>query len=48
MPSTGPGEALWKLSSEAVKPTLWNNDWDSSGLIIDDYLFGGGENSLVR
>ncbi len=38
-------EALWKLSSEAVKPTLWNNDWDSSGLIIDDYLFEGGENS---
>lgn len=38
-------EVLWKLSSEAVKPTLWNNDWDSSGLIIDDYLFEGGENS---
>lgn len=38
-------EALWKLSADAVKPTLWNNDWDSSGLIIDDYLFEGGENS---
>lgn len=38
-------EALWKLSSEAVQPTKWNNDWDSSGLVIDDYLFEGGENS---
>ena len=36
---------LWKLSSEAVSPTKWNNDWDGSGLVIDDYLFEGGENS---
>ncbi len=38
-------EALWKLNAEEVQPTKWNNDWDSSGLIIDDYLFEGGENS---
>ncbi|MEM7338824.1 MAG: PQQ-binding-like beta-propeller repeat protein [Actinomycetota bacterium] len=37
-------EALWRLSAEAVQPTLWNNDWDGSGLVIDDYLFIGGEN----
>jgi hypothetical protein len=36
---------LWKLSADAVKPTLWNDDWDGSGLVIDDYLFEGGENS---
>ena len=36
---------LWKLSADAVKPTLWNNDWDGSALVIDDYLFEGGENS---
>lgn len=36
---------LWKLSASAVKPVLWNDDWDGSGLIIDDYLFEGGENS---
>jgi outer membrane protein assembly factor BamB len=36
---------LWKLSADAVKPTLWNNDWDGSPLVIDDYLFEGGENS---
>ncbi|GLH96976.1 hypothetical protein Pa4123_22500 [Phytohabitans aurantiacus] len=36
---------LWKLSAKAVSPTKWNDDWDSTGLIIDDYLFEGGENS---
>ena len=41
---TAPRE-LWKLSADAVSPTMWNNDWDSAGLVIDDYLFIGGENS---
>ena len=36
---------LWKLPWDAVKPTKWNNDWDGSSLVIDDYLFEGGENS---
>jgi outer membrane protein assembly factor BamB len=36
---------LYKLSAKAVSPTMWNDDWDGSGLIIDDYLFEGGENS---
>jgi PQQ-like domain len=36
---------LWKLSASAVSPTLWNDDWDGSGLVLDDYLFEGGENS---
>ncbi|GAA3243173.1 hypothetical protein GCM10010532_085230 [Dactylosporangium siamense] len=36
---------LWKLSANAVSPVMWNDDWDGSGLIIDDYLFEGGENS---
>jgi outer membrane protein assembly factor BamB len=36
---------LWKLSAYAVSPTMFNNDWDGSALIIDDYLFEGGENS---
>ncbi len=38
-------EALWKLSADAVQPTKWNNDWDGSALVVDDYLFEGGENS---
>jgi hypothetical protein len=36
---------LWKLWAYDTKPTLWNDDWDGAGLIIDDYLFEGGENS---
>ena len=42
-----PGRAveLWRLSATAVSPTLWNNDWDGSGLVLDDYLLEGGENS---
>ncbi len=40
-----PPVELWKLSANAVSPTKWNDDWDSSGLVIDDYLFEGGENS---
>lgn len=42
-----PGEAveLWSLSADAVSPTLWNNDWDGSALVLEDYLLEGGENS---
>jgi hypothetical protein len=36
---------LWKLWAKDVSPTLWNDDWDGAGLVIDDYLFEGGENS---
>jgi outer membrane protein assembly factor BamB len=36
---------LWKLNAYDVHPTKWNNDWDGSALVVDDYLFEGGENS---
>ena len=36
---------LWRLSAESDKPTLWNNDWDGSPLVLDDRLIVGGENS---
>ena len=36
---------LWRLSADDAEPTLWNNDWDSSALVINDHLFVGGENS---
>ena len=36
---------LWSLPANAVSPTLWNDDWDGSALVIDDYLIEGGENS---
>ncbi len=38
-------EELWRLSAYDVSPTVWNNDWDGASLVIDDYLFQGGENS---
>ncbi|MGH9227220.1 MAG: PQQ-binding-like beta-propeller repeat protein [Acidimicrobiales bacterium] len=36
---------LWTLDAEAVSPTLWNNDWDGSPLVLGDFLYEGGENS---
>ena len=36
---------LWKLHAEDVQPTMWNDDWDSSALVLNDFLFEGGENS---
>ena len=39
---------VWALPADAVSPTLWNDDWDSSGLVMDDYLFIGGENSQLH
>lgn len=35
---------LFKISAYDVQ-RMWNDDWDGSGLVIDDYLFEGGENS---
>lgn len=39
---------LWRLSADAGGPTLWNDDWDGAGLVIDDHLFVGGENSRIH
>ena len=36
---------LWSMDADDFAPILWNDDWDSSGAIIDDHLFVGGENS---
>jgi PQQ-like domain len=36
---------LWKLSADSAPNPLWNDDWDSSPLVIGDYLLEGGENS---
>jgi outer membrane protein assembly factor BamB len=43
-----PVEELWALDAEDVSPTMWNNDWDGSGLVLDDVLFEGGENSQLH
>ena len=36
---------LWSIHANDFSPVLWNNDWDGASLILDDYLFQGGENS---
>ena len=39
---------LWRISADEVEPTLWNDDWDGTALVVDDYLFVGGENSNLH
>ena len=39
---------LWALSAaDATGPTRWNDDWDGAGLVVDDHLLIGGENSRL-
>lgn len=42
--STGPRE-LWSMDGNDAKPRVWNDDWDGNGVIVNDYLLVGGENS---
>lgn len=35
---------VWGLEASSVSG-MWNNDWDSSAVIVDDMLLVGGENS---
>lgn len=39
---------LWSFDADDVEPTLWNDDWDGTPLVLDDYLFEGGENSRIH
>jgi len=36
---------LWSMRADDFSPILWNDDWDSSAIVLDDHLFVGGENS---
>lgn len=36
---------LWRLSASDAPDPMWNDDWDGNAVIVDDYLFEGGENS---
>ena len=36
---------LWSVHATEMSPVLWNDDWDGAALVLDDYLFQGGENS---
>lgn len=39
---------LWQLSATGIPGSRWNNDWDGSPLVLDDYLLEGGENSVFH
>lgn len=39
---------LWRLSADDAGVRKWNNDWDGSGMVVDDHLFIGGENSVFH
>ena len=41
----GVAEVLWQLDSESVQPVKWNDDWDSSPIVIGDYMIVGSESS---
>jgi outer membrane protein assembly factor BamB len=41
----GQAEVLWTQDSEAFAPNLWNDDWDSSPIILGDYMIEGSESS---
>jgi len=46
--ATDRGDALaelWSLNANTAPNPIWNNDWDGSPLVIDDYLLEGSENS---
>ncbi len=36
---------LWRFHAEDVQPTMWNDDWDGSPLVVGGLLLQGGENS---
>ena len=35
---------VWSLHAKDVEG-IWNDDWDSNGVVVDDILYVGGENS---
>jgi outer membrane protein assembly factor BamB len=37
---------LWRIDGNGWEAGKWNNDWDGAGIILDDHLFLGGENSI--
>ncbi len=36
-------ERMWRLHADAVDG-IWNDDWDSNPVIVDDIMYEGGEN----
>jgi outer membrane protein assembly factor BamB len=44
----GAWRALWSLDADTVPGGRWNDDWDGAPLVVDDWLFEGGENSRIH
>lgn len=44
----GSARELWRLNASDVSPTMWNDDWDSSALVVDDHLIVAGENGQLH
>ncbi|HUG86699.1 MAG TPA: PQQ-binding-like beta-propeller repeat protein [Euzebya sp.] len=42
-----PRELFAITAADATGPTMWNDDWDGAGLVVDDHLVVGGENSRL-
>lgn len=42
--NSGAAVELWRLNANEVKGK-WNNDWDGNPVVMNDFLFEGGENS---
>lgn len=41
----GAAEVLWQLDSTSVQPVKWNDDWDSSPIVVGDHMIVGSESS---
>jgi hypothetical protein len=41
----GVAEVVWEVHSESVTPVKWNDDWDSSPIIVGDHMIVGSESS---
>ncbi len=39
---------LWSLDARQTPGSRWNDDWDGAPLVVDDFLFEGGENSVFH
>ncbi len=54
-PANTSAQEIWKLradyptlTDQELPRTYWNDDWDSSPLLVDDFLLAGGENSIFH
>ncbi|MCB0993947.1 MAG: PQQ-binding-like beta-propeller repeat protein [Acidimicrobiales bacterium] len=39
---------LWSVDGDDFSPVLFSDDWDGAPLVLEDYLFAGGENGALH